>query len=91
MPDNQTINAILSSYGISGLAGGGGFSLWNLLWGTVFGIIGWMAFLRGRREANWRAMVIGIALMVYTFFVGNTWLVFIIGTALTAALYFWRE
>ena len=27
MPDNQTIDAILSSYGISGLAGGGGFSL----------------------------------------------------------------
>jgi hypothetical protein len=92
MPDNKTINAVLGAYGLSGLMGsGGGFNWWNLLWGTVFGIIGWFAFLHGRKEKSWRPFVIGIALMAYTFFVSNAWLVFIIGAVLTAALYFWRE
>jgi len=91
MPDGQTLNSILSSYGISNVTGsGGGFNWWNLLSGFIFGIIGWYAFLHGKREKSWRPMVIGIVLMVYPYFVPNTLLAFAIGSALTAALYFWR-
>jgi hypothetical protein len=91
MPDAQTLNATLSTYGLSGLLGSGGFGWWNLLWAAVFGIIGWYAFWHGKKEKNWRPMVIGAALMVYTFFIGNTWLIFFTGLVLTAALYFWKE
>ena len=92
MPDAQTLNSILSAYGISNpTSGGGGFNWWNLIWGFVFGIVGWYAFIHGKREKSMRPMVIGIVLMVYPYFVPNTYLAFAIGIALTAALYFWRE
>lgn len=92
MPDAQTLNAVLKSYGVSDLAGGGGGINWGYwIANILFGIIGWYAFLHGKREKSIRPMVIGIVLMVYPYFVTNTYLTFIIGIALTAALYFWRE
>ena len=92
MPDAQTLNAIAGSYGLSNLvSSGGGINWWNILSGTVFGIIGWFAFIHGKKEKSWRPMAIGVALMVYPYFVSNTILAVLIGIALTAALYFWRE
>ncbi len=92
MPDDQTLNATLSAYGLSNLLGSGGdFNWWNIVGGIFFSIIGWYAFIHGKKEKSWRPMVIGIVLMVYPYFVGNTLLFFAIGIALTAALYFWRE
>ena len=92
MPDTQTLNSVLSAYGVSGLTGSGGGINWGY-WvaNIIFGIIGWYAFLHGKREKSMRPMLIGIALMVYPYFVPNTLLAFAIGIALTAALYFWRE
>ena len=92
MPDAQTLNEVFKAYGVSNpLSGGGGFNWWNILSGILFGIIGWYAFIHGKREKSWRPMVIGIVLMVYPYFVSNTFWAFAIGIALTAALYFWRE
>ena len=92
MPDTQTINAVLNAYGASNLlSSGGGFNWWNILGGIVFSIIGWYAFIHGKREKSVRPMVIGVLLMGYPYFVANTLLFFVIGIALTAALYFWRE
>jgi len=92
MPDAQTLNSVLNAYGVSNpLGSGGGFNWWNILGGIIFSIIGWYAFWHGKKEKNWRAMAIGIVLMVYPYFVANTLLFFTIGIALTAALYFWRE
>ena len=92
MPDAQTINAVLNAYGASSLLdSGGGFNWWNILGGIVFSIIGWYAFIHGKREKSVRPMVIGVLLMGYPYFVANTLLFFVIGIALTAALYFWRE
>ena len=92
MPDAQTLNEVLKSYGVSNpMSGGLGFNWWNIIGGIIFGIIGWYAFIHGKREKSWRPMVIGIALMVYPYFVPNTLLAFGIGIALTAALFFWRE
>lgn len=92
MPDTRTLNAVLGAYGMSNLLGpDGGFNWWNIIGGTIFGIIGWFAFAHGRKEKSWRPLGIGIVLMLYTFFIANTWLVYMIGIALTAALYFWRE
>jgi len=96
LPDTQTLNAVLNAYGIpSPLSGGGGFNWWGiggmLLGGIIFSIIGWYAFIHGKREKSTRPMVIGIILMVYPYFVGNILLLFAIGRALTAALFFWKE
>ena len=91
MPDSQTLNSVLGAYGISNPMSGGGINWWNIIGGIIFGIIGWYAFIHGKKEKNWRPMVIGIALMVYPYFVTNTILAFAVGIALTAALYFWRE
>jgi len=92
MPDAQTLNAVLGTYGASGLTGSGGGINWGYWVANIlFGIIGWYAFMYGKREKSWRPMVIGIVLMVYPYFVSNALLTFAIGIALTAALFFWRE
>jgi len=92
MPDDQTINRLASAYGVSGLIGGsGGFNWWSLLFGFVFGIVGWYAFWHGKKEQKWRAMGIGIVLMVYPYFVSNVYFSIAIGLGLCAALYFWRD
>jgi hypothetical protein len=92
MPDAQTLNAVLNAYGVSNpISSGGGFNWWNIIGGIVFSIIGWYAFMQGWKQKSIRPSVIGIALMIYPYFVPNTWLVFVIGIALTAALFFWRE
>ena len=92
MPDAQTINSILNAYGVSNpIGGGGGFNWLNIISGIIFGIVGWYAFMHGKKEKKWRPMMIGIALMVYPYFVPNTFFAVAIGIALTAALYFWRE
>ena len=57
----------------------------------VFGAIGMAAFVYGKKTANMRPMLIGIALIVYPYFVSQTWLVFLIGCLLTGSLFVWRE
>ena len=90
MPDEQSLNEVFKAYGISNPLGAGGINWWNIFGGIIFGIIGWCAFIHGKKEKNWRVMVLGIALMVYPYFVPNVILFYIIGIGLTAALYFWR-
>ena len=57
----------------------------------LFGSIGFVAFVYGKRMHVWKPMFIGLLLMAYTYFVENTALLFGIGVVLTAALYFFRE
>jgi len=93
MPDAQTVNSVLSAYGLSNAVGGqagGGINWGYWIANILFGIVGWYAFLHGKRENSWRPMVIGILLMFYPYFITNTFLTFAIGIALSAALYFWR-
>ncbi len=92
MPDAQTLNSILNAYGVSNpISSGGGFNWLNIMGGIIFSIIGWYAFIHGKKEKSMRPMVIGIVLMVYPYFISNTLLAFAIGIAMTAALFFWRE
>jgi len=92
MPDDQTLNEVLKAYGVANpLTAGGGINWWNIMGGIIFGIIGWYAFMHGWKQKSIRPSIIGIALMIYPYFVPNTILFYIIGIALTAALYYWRE
>jgi hypothetical protein len=57
----------------------------NLIGGLIFGSIGFVAFIYGKRLNVWRPMFLGIALMVFPYFIENTtwlWATGIFGTAL---------
>jgi hypothetical protein len=86
----QQLPGMLNMAGVTQNADGG-FNWANLIGSILFGIIGWSAFMYGKKEKAGKPLGIGIALMVYPYFVSNTVLMYTIGVALTAALYFWRD
>ncbi len=107
MPDKETLTAVMNTYGVSDSAvnaltnhaatagspsGGMGFSIVNLFIGMLFGIFGMYAFNNGRKEKNYKHLVLGIALMAYPYFIlDNTWLIAIVGIGLTAAIFLWKD
>jgi hypothetical protein len=62
----------------------------NLIGGLVFGSIGFVAFIYGKRMHLWKPMFCGIVLMIYPYFIGDTWMVYAIGVIGTVALFFLR-
>ncbi len=62
----------------------------NLIGGLVFGSIGFVAFIYGKRMNLWKPMLRGIALMVYPYFVSNDAVMIAIGSIGTAGLFFLR-
>jgi hypothetical protein len=58
--------------------------------GLLFGVIGLAGFTYGKKNALWKPMVIGLALMLFPYFVAETWLLYAIGAALCGALVWWR-
>jgi len=63
----------------------------SLFAAILFGAIGMGAFVYGKRAGLAKPMILGIALMVYPYFVSETWLVFSIGALLCYFLYLFRE
>lgn len=63
----------------------------NLFAGILFGSAGFAAFIYGKKSASWKPMVIGVALMVYPYFIEETWLLYATGVALCAAIFVWRD
>ena len=63
----------------------------NLIGGLLFGSIGFVAFIYGKRMHAWKPMFLGIALMAYPYFVENDLLLFAIGAVGTATLFLFRE
>lgn len=63
----------------------------NLFAGLLFGSVGFAAFVYGKKQATWQPMILGVMLMVYPYFIETTWLLYVIGAALCAGLYFWRD
>ncbi|MGI9086461.1 MAG: hypothetical protein ACR2HH_01765 [Chthoniobacterales bacterium] len=57
----------------------------------LFGSIGFVAFVYGKKMHIWKTMFMGLALMAYTYFVVNTFLLFGIGAVLTACLFIFRD
>ena len=77
--------------GISSKKGMQVFSGANLLGGLIFGSIGFVAFIYGKRMHVWRPMLLGLALMAYPYFVANDIALFAIGVVGTAALFLFRD
>ena len=67
------------------------FSAPNLLAGLLFGSIGFVGFIYGKRMSRWKPMMIGLLLMAYSYFVQTTLAVCGIGLAGTAALFWWSD
>ncbi|MGE5095275.1 MAG: hypothetical protein ACM3SO_09055 [Betaproteobacteria bacterium] len=62
------------------------------LFGSLFfGVVGFAAFMYGRKQARFSPLLIGTALMVYPYFVSGAWLLWSIGLALCASLYVFRD
>jgi hypothetical protein len=57
----------------------------------IFGIIGFAAFRYGKKSALIVPMFLGIVLMVYPYFVPETWMIYAIGCALTCAVWYFRN
>jgi hypothetical protein len=63
----------------------------NLIGGLVFGSIGFVAFIYGKRMNLWKIMLCGLALMIFPYFIGDAVILYAIGVFGTAALLFLRE
>ena len=59
--------------------------------GILFGSIGTAAFLYGMKQAKWRPLAFGLVLVGITFVIDDTLLLYAAGTALCAALFWFRE
>ena len=67
------------------------FSGANLIGGLLFGSIGFVAFIYGKRMNVWKPMFLGLVLMVFPYFVNNDLTLYAIGLGGTVALFFCRE
>ena len=57
----------------------------------VFGLIGWAAFRYGRKQQRPRTLWLGVALMGYPYLVSRTWLLYLLGALLCAAIWLDRR
>jgi len=60
----------------------------SLLWGLLFGSIGIGYFVYGRRQRRAMALVAGVLLCVFPYFVSNTLLTVVLGALFMALPYF---
>jgi hypothetical protein len=58
-----------------------------ILGAIVFGLIGYLAFRRGRKTSQTGLTWCGVALMLYPYAVSQTWLLWLVGIALCWWLY----
>jgi len=65
-------------------------SVASLLWGLLFGSIGFGFFLYGKKQRAVVPLVCGLALMVFPYFITNVTLLVVIGSLLMAIPYFFR-
>jgi len=56
----------------------------------LFGLLGLAAYRYGKRTERSRSKWLGVALMLYPYVVPQTWLMYVIGVALCAGVYFDR-
>jgi len=57
----------------------------------LFGAVGFVAFVYGKKMVQYKPMVIGMALMAYPYFVPQAWLIYAIGCVLCLGLHLFRD
>lgn len=63
----------------------------NLLAQIIFGGIGFVAFVYGKKQMDLKVLILGIVLMAYPYFISNTLILYEVGSLLTIALFFWHN
>ncbi len=63
---------------------------WQLVWGMIFGSIGFGFFLYGRKQHAPVPLVTGIVLIIFPYFIANIYALVVVGCALIALPYFLR-
>ena len=81
-------NLMLSTMGVPDVSG---ISLVNIIAWMIFGAVGFVAFVYGKKMGSFKPMVIGLVLMVYPYFVTQTLWLYTVGVGLCVGLYFWRD
>lgn len=66
-------------------------SLSSILASLVFGIIGFVAFRKGKKDLNFRLTLTGVALMAYPIFISGPAITWLAGAGLTLLAYYVRE
>ena len=61
-----------------------------IIWGIIFGTIGLGYFSYGKKQNAIVPLLVGIALLVFPYFVSNTYVLVTIGTVLVVLPYFVR-
>ena len=57
----------------------------------LFGLIGFAAFRYGGKSGMPVVRWVGVALMVYPYVISDTWLVYTVGVALSALMFWFRD
>ena len=65
------------------------FDVPSLIAGLIFGIVGLYVFRRGRKESSMRLVMLGLALMIYPYFVDGAAMNWIVGFVLTGVSYYY--
>jgi ABC-type Fe3+-siderophore transport system permease subunit len=55
---------------------------------VVFGLVGLFAWRRGRKQRQPWSLWLGVALMLYPYAISSTWLLYVVGVALSAGVAF---
>jgi hypothetical protein len=63
----------------------------NLFAQILFGAIGLGAFIYGKKQSSFKAMLLGVAISAFPYVVSETWMLYAIGSALTALLFVWKD
>ena len=63
----------------------------NIIGGIIFGAVGFVAFVYGKKRASYKPLFLGLILMIYPYFIPSTLWLYIIGGLLTVALFIWRD
>ena len=62
----------------------------TLLWGLIFSSIGFAYFIYGKKQKRGVPFASGIGMMIFPYFVSNTYLIVIIGIVLLVLPYYFR-
>ena len=63
------------------------FSFSSLMTGFVFGVIGFWLFKQGKGKGNVRWIVIGLAMLIFPYFISNVLISWLLGVGLCFAAY----
>lgn len=63
----------------------------NLFAGVIFGAIGLGAFIYGKKQSDFKVLGLGIALMVFPYFIPNTIALYAVGAVLTGCLFIFHN